>query len=258
MSSHSPQSSSEKNHDHFQGKDALQHVAERQVEGIITYSEIHGEDIPGHLAAFASGIKDTALLLGINWICLSILSVEEQKKILILLLFSLAWMLWKMGHSSLNAWTHLERLHRITEEERHEIENHRDSEREELKVIYAAKGFKGKLLEDVLDVLMADDNRLLKVMLEEELGLKLQSQEHPLKQGLYALLGSFCSASFCLICLWTFHFTGLVLASMLSLSLGSILICKIMKNHLVSAVVWQLSLACLVFGSLYYFVDFFF
>ncbi len=35
---------------------------------------------------------------------------------------------------------------------------------------------------------MADDNRLLRVMLEEELGLTLEAYEHPLKQAFGALL----------------------------------------------------------------------
>ena len=91
-------------------------------------------------------------------------------------------------------WARLERLHRIVEEERYEIENHRQQEREELKELYRAKGFQGKLLDEVVDVLMADGERLLKVMVEEELGLSLQSQEHPLKQGAGSALGAFVAS----------------------------------------------------------------
>ncbi len=91
-----------------------------------------------------------------------------------------------MGRSAWLGWSRLERLHRILAQEKWEIEHNREQEREELGVLYAAKGFEGKLLEDVLDVLMADGDRLLKVMVEEELGLTLESQVHPLKQGLGA------------------------------------------------------------------------
>ena len=58
-------------------------------------------------------------------------------------------------------------------EERFEIAHHRGQEKEELTELYALKGFKGELLDQVINVLMADDNRLLSVMLEEELGLEL-------------------------------------------------------------------------------------
>src|SRR6185295_12766345 len=81
----------------------------------------------------------------------------------------------------------------VLEQERWEIEHHRQQERDELKELYRAKGFEGKLLEDVLDVLMADDDRLLKVMLEEEMGLQLAQLDHPMKQGLGAAFGALVS-----------------------------------------------------------------
>ena len=55
--------------------------------------------------------------------------------------------------------------------------------------MYEQKGLSGDLLDQVIEVLMADDNRLLRVMLEEELGLTLESYEHPLKQAAGAGLG---------------------------------------------------------------------
>src|SRR5262249_44443752 len=106
-----------------------------------------------------------------------------------LLIFSGAWLIWKTGRSAWLGWSRIERLHRIVAQEKWEIEHHRQQEREELGALYAAKGFEGKLLEDVLDVLMADNDRLLRVMVEEELGLSLHSQEHPLKQATGAFLG---------------------------------------------------------------------
>jgi hypothetical protein len=40
------------------------------------------------------------------------------------------------------------------------------------------------MLERIVDTLMADDDRLLKVMLEEELGIFLEQQSHPVVIGI--------------------------------------------------------------------------
>ena len=45
------------------------------------------------------------------------------------------------------------------ERERDEIRNSLDHEREELRVLYAAKGFEGSVLDQIVDTLSADENR---------------------------------------------------------------------------------------------------
>lgn len=69
--------------------------------------------------------------------------------------------------------------------ERAEIRDDREHEREEVVALYAAKGFQEPLLTQIVDVLCADDDRLLKVMMEEELGLSLFHVNHPLLVGLW-------------------------------------------------------------------------
>jgi len=71
------------------------------------------------------------------------------------------------------------------ERERGEIRSDPDHEREEVSALYAAKGFREPLLTQVVDTLCADDDRLLKVMMEEELGLSLYHVNHPLVVGLW-------------------------------------------------------------------------
>ena len=68
--------------------------------------------------------------------------------------------------------------------ERREIRDTPEHEREEVHSLYAAKGFEGALLEQVVDTLCADDDRLLKVMMEEELGLQIHHMHHPIIVGL--------------------------------------------------------------------------
>lgn len=69
--------------------------------------------------------------------------------------------------------------------ERAEIRDNIEQEREEVRALYAAKGFAGDLLEQVVDIISEDDDRLLKVMMEEELGLSMHHMNHPLIVGLW-------------------------------------------------------------------------
>lgn len=61
---------------------------------------------------------------------------------------------------------------RTRREEELEIEAHPDGEREEIRQIYAAKGFSGDDLENVVEVITADRARWVEVMLQEEHGIQ--------------------------------------------------------------------------------------
>jgi hypothetical protein len=174
--------------EHFQGKTVPEHIFDARRKGMQAAAEIHGTEISGQKAAFADALRDSALIMGIIAEATHYLPISQSAPLLFLILGG--WVLWKTGRSALIGWARLDRLHRLIEEERWEIQHHRPQEREELMEIYQAKGFEGDLLTQVLDVLMSDDNRLLEVMLTEELGLSLEVYEHPLKQASGAFLGS--------------------------------------------------------------------
>ncbi|MCY2687829.1 VIT1/CCC1 transporter family protein [Salinimicrobium sp. TH3] len=61
-----------------------------------------------------------------------------------------------------------------------EIENLREKEVEEIREIYAAKGFKGDLLEQVVDVITADKDVWVDTMMKEELEM-VKSDKAPYK-----------------------------------------------------------------------------
>lgn len=119
-------------------------------------------------------------------------------------------------------------------------------------MLYAAKGFEGKLLEDVLDVLMADNDRLLKIMIEEELGLTLETSEHPLKQGLGALIGVLLAAAVSLGLFWLFPPYGLAIGAAAAITVASVLSAIRAGNDSVPAVIWNLGIAFLAIATLYF------
>lgn len=229
--------------EHFKGKNAVDHVVEAQAKGLIAASEIHGTEIPGSISAAADGARNTIVI----FLLVHILFIHWSLPTLIVFLFG--WLLWSIGRSAWLGWSRLERLHRILEEERWEIEHNRTQERDELKALYQAKGFEGQLLEDVLDVLMADGDRLLRVMIEEELGLSLEVHEHPLRQALGAGIGILTSAALCLICLWIWPAGGLYVAALATLIASSIVSATYEGNRLIPAIVWNVGLAFLAVGS---------
>jgi VIT1/CCC1 family predicted Fe2+/Mn2+ transporter len=77
--------------------------------------------------------------------------------------------------------------------ERNEIRSQPEHEREELRMLYQAKGFSGELLETVVDTISNDEERLLKVMLEEELGIFFEQRNHPIITGLFTGVTSLAS-----------------------------------------------------------------
>ena len=227
--------------DHFQGKAIPDHLKEARAKGSTASSEIHGTELSGSIAAGSDAAKETAIAL-----LLFSLLINSWGA---LILFACGFFVWKVGRSALLGWARLERLHRLIEEERWEIEHHRHQEREELAELYNLKGFQGKLLEEVLDVLMADDDRLLKVMLEEELGLSLHTHEHPLKQACGAGIGVLAAAALMLL---GFHFHLEPLAAFVALVAASIVAARGARNRAVPAVIWNLSVAALSYGVIYF------
>ncbi len=236
---------------HFNGRDAIGHVAETQVTGMIARSEAHAMEAPGPLAAAYDAAREGSLVFLLLWAGSLWLNWSFSEVFLYFVAFGLGMVIWKMGRSAWLGWLRLERLHRLLEQERWEIEHHRQQEREELLALYSAKGFEGKLLNDVVDVLMADGDRLLRVMIEEEMGLSLENQEHPLKQGMGAGIGAFLAASVALLGLWLSPVWGLPAAALLFLCFASALLARCEGNEIIPAVIWNLGLGILSTAAVY-------
>lgn len=226
---------------HFEGKSVEEHLRAARKKGSIAAAEPHGVEMSGSAQAGFDALREVALVLLMGWMF---------QAPLVYLAIGLC--LWKTIRSALLGRARIERLHRLIEQERWEIEHHRPQERQELLQMYEAKGFSGTQLEEVIDVLMADDNRLLRVMLEEELGLSLEICEHPLIQAGGALVGASVASVLCLVGFWIEPTWGLPTGVLLSIGLGTFFAAKQEGNDPGPFVLWHLGAAALIGGILYY------
>lgn len=92
--------------------------------------------------------------------------------------------------------TRAENQHRVKvrQMELDEIEKFPEGEAEEVRQIFAMKGFEGQLLEDAVEVITSDNEKWIDTMLQEEHGLSLQAH-NAFKAGL-ATFVAFCLVGF--------------------------------------------------------------
>lgn len=243
--------------EHFKGKDPLTHVAEKQAQGMITSREVHGVELPGSTFSFIEGARTSALMLTLLYVILMPFEWDNGDLGRLIALFGLGLVIWLTGRTAWLGWLRLERLHRILAQEKWEIENNRPQEREELKVLYGAKGFEGELLEEVVDVLMADEGRLLQVMIQEEMGFTLENIEHPLRQAVYAAVGSLLALIIALLGLYVWEW-GLPAFCLSLIALLSSYAAYKADNRPINAGVWGFGLALLATGSIYFLTNYIF
>jgi len=83
---------------------------------------------------------------------------------------------------------------KIRQMENDEIERHPEGEEEEVRQIFAKKGFQGQLLEDAVKVITSDKEAWIDTMLQDEHGMSLQGHD-PIKSG-FATFSAFCLVGF--------------------------------------------------------------
>jgi hypothetical protein len=235
---------------HFEGKTPEDHLKEARLKGLAASSEMHGMEMPGHIIAFADAMKDMTIALLILW-STSLILIPKKTTLIMMILFGLGWLIWKPARSAIVGWGRLNRLHRLIEEERWEIEHNREQEKIELREMYRSKGFSGKLLDDVIDVLMSDDNRLLQIMLEEELGLTLGIHEHPLKQACGAALGALASSFLIILGFYLFPIYSPPMIAAFLIVCGSVITSHFEKNPKTTRLIWILATAAMITATTY-------
>lgn len=79
-------------------------------------------------------------------------------------------------------------VRRTAREERRQIRVHPEGEREEIRQIFARKGFEGEMLERVVETIAEDRDVWVDTMLKEEHGLQPQGAPQPMRAGLATFL----------------------------------------------------------------------
>jgi len=243
---------------HYKGKNALQHLIEARYKGVSAGSETHGVEASGRANAFWDSARSSTIfhalfaLIALTPGTPFFHPLKQTTLLYSLLIMTLGLGLWFGGRSFFLARTRLGRMEQALKEEKREVEENRAEEKSELKDIYALKGFEGKLLDEVVEVLASDKNRLLQIMLEEELGLAQFSQDHPIKQGLFAGLGTLLFGA---LFSFAWAFLPLVYAFLSAGALfivTSFAISKLNKANAIESIALQLALALAAVGSIYF------
>jgi len=89
--------------------------------------------------------------------------------------------------SYLSTKSEKENYHKHKSIEYWEVDNLPEKEREEIREIYASKGFEGELLDKVVDVITEDKDRWVDIMMKEELEMAEETKS-PLKMGAITFL----------------------------------------------------------------------
>jgi len=97
-----------------------------------------------------------------------------------------------------------------------EVDNIPEKEREEIREIYAAKGFKGELLDQVVATITADKDRWVDVMMKEELEMAEESKS-PFAMGLITFL-SFIMMGFVPLVIYVIDYLGTIEAQLFTVS----------------------------------------
>ncbi len=164
--------------------DAADHIAEaRQRARQVLAGESHLGAVDDWRRALVSA-RDALLLIWLVWVGLHGFGDPPFTGLMLAVMaFALALLMGiSMGRST---HTQVQYYAAELDRERAEIRDDFENERAEVHALYAAKGFGEPLLGQIVDTLSADDDRLLKVMMEEELGLSMHHVNHPLIVGLW-------------------------------------------------------------------------
>lgn len=125
-----------------------------------------------------------------------------------------------------------------------------DGEREEIRQIYANKGFEGDLLEQIVDVITADERRWVDTMVTEEFGLQLEMPS-PIRAAMstfaaFVLAGFLPLLPYCLP--WRLENESLFAVSS-TLTGATFFLIGVAKGHVVQRSKWLSGLETLLIGG---------
>lgn len=140
-----------------------------------------------------------------------------------------------------------------------EVENLPEKEKEEIREIYAAKGFRGELLKQVVEVITADKDRWVNVMMKEELEM-IQEKKSPIAMGGVTYL-SFVIIGIIPLIIYVWDYIGSYpynpfIGSCILTGLGFTFI-GFMKTYVTQSSIWRGILETVVLGAIAALVSYF-
>ena len=140
-----------------------------------------------------------------------------------------------------------------------EVENLPEVEREEVREIYRAKGFDGKLLEDVVQVITENKDRWVDVMMKEELEMMVE-QKSPFLMGLVTYV-SFILVGLIPLLIYVWDYFNPVSGSLFVwssvLTAFGFIIIGVLKTYVTQTNVWRGVLETVVLGAIAALVSYF-
>jgi VIT1/CCC1 family predicted Fe2+/Mn2+ transporter len=133
------------------------------------------------------------------------------------------------------------------ETEKREMREIPEVEREEIRLIYMKKGFRGRQLEGIVDKICGDDEMWLETMMTEELGLSESKDINPLREGAVVGFASFIGS---LVPLAPFFFTAAGAAVVPSLAITALVLfaAGAYKGKTTAGVWWKTGLEMALVG----------
>jgi VIT1/CCC1 family predicted Fe2+/Mn2+ transporter len=144
-----------------------------------------------------------------------------------------------------------------------EVDHLPEKEKEEVREIYREKGFEGELLEQVVEVISADKDRWVNVMMKEELGM-MKDERSPIVLAAVTYM-SFITIGLIPLLLYVWDFfspigEGIFFYTSLLTGLGFVII-GILKTYVTQTSIWKGVLGTLLLGGIAaavsYYVGFF-
>ncbi len=133
--------------------------------------------------------------------------------------------------------------------EAYEVDNFPEVERQEIREIYEAKGFKGEILDKIISHITSDKNRWVKIMMQEELGLSLDQTVSPLKSGI-ATGGAYAFGALMPVLPYLFMQPGTGLVASAALTLSVLFGVGAAKTIVTGKNAWRSGLESMAIGGL--------
>ncbi|WP_201456377.1 VIT1/CCC1 transporter family protein [Chlamydia sp. 17-3921] len=225
-------------YDHFRSQTPEEHVRVIRDKHAVCKGEPHTTS-KGFYYHLASDALATGVFLYFIRTLFFLTSLAHSFQAKLLISLGLGWVFYQGAAKAKRAWSYMELSHRSMFQEKKEIEQNLDQEKEELRVLFADQGFKGSLLDEMVDYISSDSTLLLDTMIREELHIRKEDFPHPLKQGWMRMLGGLAGLLIFIPFVLCASYSLAGFFSVVMIIILSIVKAKILENSAIIETVWS-------------------